>query len=654
MKRFAAQARAAIVSRMTATPARAAVTRYALSLGFVAGVFALIPLTPLDGPVGGIIALSSVVACCWFSGVGPALLMPLIVWLTSQLHSDDPTPVPSSRELMTFIGLSMLTGAMGLAGGFWRRLRTATLEHDAIMREQTRALSAARIVFRDLDGRITKWNEGAVQLYGWTREEATDRVIHELLRTETPLPLDEIRGKLLLDGQWRGEVVQRHKGGHPLNIVVHAILYSGDGAGRIGVAEVHTDVTELRRAEARIRESDRRKDLFVATLAHELRNPLAPLRTGIEILRMRLSESPDDIAVLETMRRQLEHMVRMVDDLLDVSRINTGRVELRRSRVMLSDVVRDAVAACQPQIQSASQHLTVTIPEAAVLLDADGARLVQVLMNLLGNASKFTDARGEISLNAVREEDQVVIRVRDNGAGVPADALPHIFDLFSQVEDPLRKSRDGLGLGLSIVRTIVELHGGTVEGRSEGPGQGSEFVVRLPVIDVSQPCPTVDPSEGKDHQNGHPASRRVLIVDDNRDAARMMSVMLSMAGFTCHSVFDGPSALRAAVEFDPHVVVLDLGMPGMDGLEVARRLRAEDRYNAVLLVAVTGWDKEEDRRLTQEAGFDHHLAKPVSFEKLQRLFGLPSRNDRLSPATSSGAASGASRCLPKATDPARR
>ena len=618
------------------TPRRRTVTRYALSLGAVAAIFAVIPHTPLDGPVGGILALGSVVVCCWFGGLGPALLMPLTVWFVSRITPGDDSPdwIPSTRELMTFIGLTMLTGSVGLAGQFQRRLRTSTQRHNARMREQGQALSAARIVFRDLDGRVTNWSSGIEQLYGWSSSEATGRSLPELLRTKYPVPLEEVRKTLLRDGQWQGEVTQHRKDGAPLQIITHCILYQGDEQTP-GVAEVHSDVTDLRRAEAAIRDADRRKDLFVATLAHELRNPLAPLRTGLEVLQMTRSESEDDRDTLDIMQRQMEHVVRMVDDLLDVSRMNTGKIQLRLQPVPLADVVRDAVASCRPHIESQRHTLNVSLPDEPLLLQADSARLVQVLMNLLGNASKFTDPGGQIRLTAERVQDQVEIRVSDSGAGIAAAALPRIFDMFAQVDDPRDHCRGGLGLGLSIVRTLVELHGGTVHAESDGPGQGSTFLVRLP-ISTSRPTQPAAAPHDNAARNGAPHTGRVLVVDDNRDAARTLSLMLSKLGFECHSADDGHSALRLADELRPHAILLDLGMPGMSGLEVARRLRTQDQHQTVTLIAVTGWDKDEDRRQTREAGFDHHLAKPVEINRLRELLNVASTNGSPKPASTAG------------------
>jgi PAS domain S-box-containing protein len=579
MKQPIASVGQSIARQATATPRRAAIARYVLSLGSVAALFAIIPHTPLDGPVGGVLALLCVAVCCWFSGVGPALLMPLTIWTVSRFPFDDPTRamLPSLQELMTFIGLTVLTGAVGLAGQSRRRLHAATAAHDDVIREQSHALNAAPIVFRDLDGRITTWTDGAQRLYGWSRDEALGRPVHELLQTGFPVPPETIRSALLSSRQWRGELTQVRKNGQCLNVTVHCILYARRGAALPGVAEIHSDVTDLRRAEAAIRDSDRRKDLFVATLAHELRNPLAPLRTGLDILRMRQSGPSPDGDVLEIMRRQLEHMVRMVDDLLDVSRINTGKVQLRLAPVAVSEVVRDAVAACRDQFETARHELTVSLPDADLYLHADAARLVQVLTNLLSNAAKFTDPGGTVRVTVTPEEGHVSIHVEDTGAGIPGESLPHVFDMFAQVDDPRIRGRGGLGLGLNIVRTLVELHGGVITAESDGPGRGAKFSVRLPLLDASA-HERSGPRDALQTGSATADSRRVLIVDDNRDAAELLALMLTNLGFACRSAFDGPAALTMAEEFQPNAILLDLGMPGMNGLEVARRLRADKRF----------------------------------------------------------------------------
>jgi CheY-like chemotaxis protein/two-component sensor histidine kinase len=317
------------------------------------------------------------------------------------------------------------------------------------------------------------------------------------------------------------------------------------------------------------------------------------------------------------MLRQVEQLVRLIDDLLDVSRINTGKFELRRERVLLNDIIRDAVEASHPHIDAARHQLTVSIPDEPIVLDADRARISQSLLNLLNNAAKFTEPGGRITLSAVRENQAIEIRVRDCGIGIPPEMLPRMFEMFTQLDHSLERSRSGLGIGLSLVRTLVAMHGGTVTAHSAGAGRGSEFVIRLP-LPVDQPAGSNGKARAATHA-GEPVSLRILIVDDNHDAARSLALGLRNQGHVCRTVFDGPSALGEATEFAPQVVVLDIGMPEMSGYEVARRMRATGRFDTATLIAVTGWGQDEDRARSREAGFDHHLVKPVALDELRNL-----------------------------------
>jgi PAS domain S-box-containing protein len=587
------------------------------TLALVGLIVSIIPRTPLAGPFGGIVAMSSVLACCWYAGPGISIFIPLYITVISRLIGTEPKPlVPTPQELTGVFVMTVLTGLTGLTGQYRRRLRSVTRRHRERLLHQQRALSLARILFRDLEGRITTWSEGAEKLFGWTIAEATGQVIHDLLRTEFPMPLDQIRRELLERCQWQGELKQRHKDGHELIIAAHWILYFGDDSADGGVAEVLNDITMLREAEAKIRESEQRKDLFVATLAHELRNPLAPLRSGLDCLRLSHRNSQQDNPILDIMGRQLEHMVRLVDDLLDVSRINTGKVKLRLEPVELSEIMADAVDACRAQIDSAGQLLTLSLPDHPVYLHADSGRLSQVFTNLLQNASKFSPAKTCISITATCSPEEIDIRIRDSGIGIPTPMVPHVFDMFAQVQDVRTRGQSGLGLGLNIVKSLVEMHGGSVEVHSDGPGKGAEFSVHLP-----RAVDHVSLADAHVTRVVKPVSesRRVLIVDDNRDAARTLALALSIRGCTCRSAFDGMSGLKEAEVFDPHVFVLDLGMPGMSGFDLARQLRAQPRFHEAILIAVTGWDKEDDIRESRAAGFDHHLAKPVDVMALQEL-----------------------------------
>jgi signal transduction histidine kinase/integral membrane sensor domain MASE1/ActR/RegA family two-component response regulator len=390
-----------------------------------------------------------------------------------------------------------------------------------------------------------------------------------------------------------------------------------DGSGKVvGVGGAALDVTERKRAEDALREADRRKDEFLAVLAHELRNPLAPISNAVHILGL---AGEDGVAVeraRQMMERQIPHLVRLVDDLLDVSRITRGKIELRRSPVELATVVDRAVEASRPLIAAGGHDLVVTVPREPVTLDADPTRLAQVIANLLNNAAKYTKPRGSIRLTAEREEGEAVIRVRDTGIGIPADMLSRVFDMFIQVDSSLDRSHGGLGIGLTLVKQLVELHGGSVAAASEGLGRGSEFVVRLPVVPETASGPGCSRPEDRPRLS----PRRVLVVDDNRDSAESLAELLRLAGHEVRTANDGAAALEAARAYRPEVILLDLGMPGMSGYEVARRLREQGASRDVVLVALTGWGQAEDRRLTKEAGFDYHLTKPADLAALERVF----------------------------------
>ena len=369
-----------------------------------------------------------------------------------------------------------------------------------------------------------------------------------------------------------------------------------------------------------LRAEDRRKDEFLATLAHELRNPLAPIRTGLALLRA--SNDPSQTArTREVMDRQLQHMVRLIDDLLDLSRVTRGRVQLEREQADLASVIGTAIEASRPLIDNAGLRLSVKLPDAPVLVDVDRTRMSQVLSNLLNNAAKFTPRGGRIEVEAVVQDDEreVTVRVRDTGVGLPAQMLTHIFEMFSQVGDAQARTQGGLGIGLTLVKRLVELHGGRVWAESEGPGRGSTFIVRIPRVPESAEAPQ-PPDEPSPAPRSLPA-RRVLVVDDNADAAEMLAALLEADGHDVRTAFSGPSALELVEAFHPHVVFLDIGMPGMSGYELAQRLRAKATLRDTMLVAVSGWGQDEDRRRSKEAGLDHHLTKPVDPRAVQELVG---------------------------------
>jgi PAS domain S-box-containing protein len=380
---------------------------------------------------------------------------------------------------------------------------------------------------------------------------------------------------------------------------------------------------ELKTLNQRLRDTDRRKDEFLATLAHELRNPLAAICNGMEILR----HSDSDAATLEQaqslMGRQLDQIVRLIDDLLDLSRISQGKIRLRKERVELAEVVESAAEAVNQLIATQAHRFVVALPAEPIYLNADSTRLAQVISNLLNNAAKYTEKGGHIWLTAEREAHEIVVSVRDTGIGIAAEHLPRLFEMFSQIAPALERSQGGLGIGLSLVRGLVELHGGTVEARSGGIGRGSEFVVRLPIADLPDSPISHEQAAGATAAGGQ--KRCILVVDDNRDAADSLALMLKMMNHEVRIAYDGLEAVQAAAILRPEIVLLDIGLPKMNGYEVAREMRLHPWGQNVLLIALTGWGLEEDKRRAEDAGFDHHLTKPVEPAALEKLLALVNR-----------------------------
>jgi PAS domain S-box-containing protein len=382
------------------------------------------------------------------------------------------------------------------------------------------------------------------------------------------------------------------------------------------VVAVCLDITDRKRAEDALREADRRKDEFLAILAHELRNPLAPLRNALQLLQLDSDNKATFEQARAMMERQLQQMVRLVDDLMDVSRIAKGKLALRKERVELAAVVQSAVEAARPLIEQHDHTLTVTLPPEPVFLHGDQTRLAQVFSNLLTNAAKYMDRGGRIWLSAAREGDEVVVKVRDAGVGIPADMLGKIFEPFTQVDRSLERSQGGLGIGLSLVRGLIAMHGGSIEAHSDGPGRGSEFIVRLPVL-VGGDSP-IPQTNGSAKGESRPKCR-ILVVDDNKDSAASLALMLELTGHDTRAAHDGLAAVKAAEEFRPDVVLLDIGLPKLNGYAAARQIREQAWGQAMFLIAVTGWGQDEDKRRSAEAGFDLHMVKPVDPVALENL-----------------------------------
>jgi two-component system CheB/CheR fusion protein len=381
------------------------------------------------------------------------------------------------------------------------------------------------------------------------------------------------------------------------------------------------EIAERKRAEEALKDADRRKDEFLAMLAHELRNPLAPVRSALHILRLDDSDGERRRQTYDLLERQIEHLVRLVDDLLDVSRITRGKINMQKVRVDLASVVARAIEGSRPAIKERGHTLEVALPKEPVAVTADPVRLAQVIWNLLNNAAKYTPEGGRIWLTAAAEGSEAVVRVRDTGVGIPAEMLPKVFDLFTQVDRAIDRSLGGLGIGLTLVRRLTELHGGTVEAFSGGAGQGSEFVVRLPQAPEETPAhPVVGQGEKGVLSGPAPAvRRRLLVVDDNKDSADTLAMLLRLLGNDVDTAHDGVQALQAVADYRPDAVLLDIGLPGMSGYDVAREVRVRPELGQPILIALTGFGSEEDRRQSRESGFNAHLVKPVELTTLQAL-----------------------------------
>jgi PAS domain S-box-containing protein len=482
------------------------------------------------------------------------------------------------------------------------------------------------ILSKSLDGTILSWNAGAERIFGYSTDEAVGRSITLIIPAER---LDEERD--ILARLRRGEridhfeTVRVTKAGRRVDISL-TVSPIRDAEGHIvGASKVARDVTEKKRAEEALREADRKKDDFIALLAHELRNPLAPIRNGLQVMRLASGDTGAVTRAREMMGRQLAHMVRMVDDLLDVSRIGRNKMELRLARVTLAEVVASAVETARPVLDEAGHELTVSLPAAPVQLDADLTRLAQVFSNLLTNSAKYTPRGGRVWLSAERAGGLVIVSVRDTGIGIPATALPTIFDMFSQVDRPIERSTGGLGIGLALVRGLVEMHGGTVAAESEGPGRGSTFTVTLPVLagSASSSGPPALSETGPDRP-----ARRVLVVDDNWDGAESLAEMLRLLGNEVHTAHDGLEAVEEAERLRPEIVLMDVGMPRLNGLDATRRIRERPWGRGLTILALTGWGQEGDRERSREAGCDGHLVKPVNLLDLERVLTEVGRGER--------------------------
>jgi len=463
------------------------------------------------------------------------------------------------------------------------------------------------IYMLDPDGLIRSWNSGAQEIKGYRADEVIGQhfsMFYSAADADAGHPQDEL-DEALLEGRaeregWR---VRKDSSVFWANVAISPLR---DAEGRLrGFAKVTRDMTERRRLQA-LEDSSRRMNEFLAMLAHELRNPLAPIRNAVTVMQLEPVQSPVLRSSRDVIDRQLSHLTRLVDDLLDVGRMSTGKIRLRKEKVLYGQVVARAVEAVRPLLDARRHQLTVDLPPGDLWLEADGTRLAQVLQNLLVNAAKFTPEGGRIALSVALEGKRVLTRVRDNGVGLAPQALEQVFELFSQGDGQAAAKESGLGIGLTLARSLVEMHGGTLHAESEGPGRGATFCFFLPHAQAAQ-------------EGGEEGAMRCLIVDDNRDAADSLAQIVRLMDCSVRTAYSGTQGLEVAGQFSPQVVLLDLGMPGMGGYEVLRRLREQAGGALLLVAAVTGYGNEDDRRRVAEAGFDVHLVKPVDFAQLQNF-----------------------------------
>jgi PAS domain S-box-containing protein len=474
------------------------------------------------------------------------------------------------------------------------------------------------IFMLDVDGRIMSWNTGAERIKGYSAKEIIGRHFSlfyppELIAADWPA--HELR-IARTEGRYEEEAWRVRKDGSRFwaSVIISAIR---DHTGELrGYAKVTRDLTQRQRMQ-QLQEASRQMSDFVAMLAHELRNPLAPIRNAMQVMALRGLEDPQLEWCRTVVDRQVAHLGRLVDDLLDVNRVTTGKIQLKCELVPIALVLERALESSSPLIQERKHHVEISFPEEPLLLHADPTRLAQVFLNLLNNAAKYTPANGLIQISGEAEGQNIVVRVRDNGIGIAPDLLPKVFDLFVQGSRSLDRAEGGLGIGLTLVREIVRLHGGSVSVSSAGVQQGTQFTVKLPL--VTRTRDQTRNGHGTDEPASSARQRRILVVDDNSDSAESMALLLRASGHDVHTAHDGASALEQADAHKPEIVLLDIGLPGLSGYTVAKRLRELPGLGAVKLIAITGYGQEEDRKRSRDAGFDHHLVKPVDIAVLGAL-----------------------------------
>jgi PAS domain S-box-containing protein len=541
----------------------------------------------------------------------------------------------------TNVVITPLFAADGALNGFLKITRDLTERRQA---EETLRQSEQRfrllvegvkdyaIFMLDPDGHVMSWNAGAQRIKGYAASEIIGKhfsVFYPSEDVQSGKPARELevardQGSVEDEG-WR---VKKDRTLFWANVVITAIY---DKERRlVGYAKVTRDMTEKRKAQA-LEAADRQKNAFLAMLAHELRNPLAPISNALQLLKLPDIDASTLQQTTEMMERQVVHLVRLVDDLLDVSRVITGKLTFKPEPVELTAAVNRAIEESQSSIDARGHELLLSLPARPIIVDADIHRLAQVITNLLDNAAKYTEKPSQIWLCVERRGEEALIRVKDAGIGISAEFLPNIFDLFVQADNSLERPKGGLGIGLNVVKRIVDLHGGSVEVASAGLGQGSAFTIRLPISKSSAPAAATDSAIHTEH--GQVTKRKILVVDDNVDAAVSITALLKGWGHEVQTAYNGLAALEKARRFRPDVILLDIGLPGISGYEVAKTLRAEPAFQGVIIAALTGYGQDADRQRSWEAGFDYHLTKPPDPNILESLLASPrSRDPRTSPA----------------------
>ena len=599
-----------------------------------------IGLDPWLGDAGFAIFVAGVLVAAWVGGLGPAILFQTLLLIVSGLwfeseQSQQKPPAEGIAGLLAYYAVGAIVGVLSDKVRAALARAAARAAEAAAQREWLRATltcMADGVLAADPAGNVTMFNPAAERMTGRSAAEAVGQTLASVLPIRSPGgdDLSDPVQRVLAERAPHVAEGLLAAPGQRLPIAYHAAPIVDAAGATTGVVILFRDETERQRIEAALRSADRRKDEFIATLAHELRNPLAPIRGGLDLLKL----APDDPATIEEVRsmlqRQTDQMVRLIDDLLDVSRFARGKLKIFRSRIELSQVVRSAVEASKPMIEACRHTLRVALPPEPVFLFADCGRLTQVLCNLLHNAAKYTLPGGQIEVAGRVEGNELILEVHDTGQGIPPEMQERIFEMFTQISQA-HGAQEGLGIGLTLVKWIVELHEGQIEVFSDGPDQGSTFRLRLPLAAAKAETMALPPAPaiaGGELPTDSGSRRRILVVDDNRDAREMLGLMLLRLGNEVRTAGDGEEAVELAREWLPEVVFMDIDMPRLDGCGAAEQIRIVENGGAkAVLVAITGWDLEEDRRRTQAAGFDHHLVKPVELASLQRILERPAGPD---------------------------